>query len=81
MSRDKVTEIASRLRDAARLQDPFALAAIELVKLSSDAAKESLVSAEGDDMLRLQGAARHLTKLHKELTTQPPGIQAPENKR
>lgn len=80
MSRDRVTELASRLRDAARLQDPYALACIELVKLSGGVAQESLVTAEGDDMLRLQGAARHMAKLHKELTTQPPGIRAPENK-
>lgn len=80
MSRDKVAELVSRLRDAARLQDPLAQAVIELVKLSGDMAKESLVSAEGDDMLRLQGAARHMTRLYKELTTQPPGSRAPENK-
>jgi hypothetical protein len=80
MSRDRITELASRLRDAARLQDPLAQAVIELVKLSGEGAKESLVTAEGDDMLRLQGAARHMAKLHKELTTQPPSVRAPENK-
>lgn len=80
MSRNRITELAKQLREAAHLQDPTAKAAIELVKLSADMAKESLVSAAGDDMLRLQGAARHLTKLHTELTTTPPNITAPQER-
>lgn len=76
MSKAKVAELAKRLREAARMQDPFAQAAIEMVRLASENVKESLVTAEGDDMLRLQGAARHLSKLHTELTTTPPGIGA-----
>ena len=79
MSKERVTELAKQLREAAQLMDPVARAAIELVKLASDTAKESLVSAEGDDMLRLQGAARQLTKLHTELTTNPPQTRRQEN--
>lgn len=74
MAKDRETELAGKLRDAARLSDPIAKAAVELVKLSMDSVKESLVAAAGDDMLRMQGAARYLQKLHKELTTEPPKI-------
>lgn len=80
MSKEKITDLAKRLREAAQAQDPIAQAVIELVKLSSEAAKERLVSAGGDDMLREQGAARCFDKLHKELTTNPPSI-GQENKR
>jgi N-acetylglucosamine kinase-like BadF-type ATPase len=76
MAKDRVHELAGKIREAAALHDPVARAIIELVKLSSDDLKESLVSAEGNDMLRLQGAARHLTKLHKEMTVTPPNIAA-----
>jgi hypothetical protein len=66
--------VAGQLRDAAFQQDPYAKACIDLVKLSLESVKESLVTADGDDMLRQQGAARHLTKLLAELTTKPPQI-------
>jgi hypothetical protein len=74
MSKERITDLAKQLRDAARMQDPVARAAIELVKLSSDAAKESLVTAEGDGILRAQGEARAMARLHRELTTIPPSI-------
>lgn len=74
MSKERITAVAAQLRDAANTMDPIARAAIELVKLSAEAVKESLVTAEGDDMLRQQGAARHLSKMLTELTTQPPQI-------
>lgn len=76
MAKDRTTELAAKIREAAHLLDPIARAAIELVQLSLADVKESLVSAEGDDMLRTQGAARHLAKLHRELTTTPPNINA-----
>lgn len=75
--REQITELEQRLRDAAKQQDPIAAAAIKLVQLSLEQVKESLVDAAGDDMLRMQGAARQLTRLHKELTTAPPSIQEP----
>lgn len=76
-SRRRIAELAQQLRDAARLQDPLAKVAVELVKLSAEEAKESLVDATGDDMLRVQGAARQLKKLHRELTMAPPSVQEP----
>lgn len=79
MSKERITALAKQLREAAYAQDPVAKSAIDLVKLSAEAAKESLVTAEGDDMLRQQGAARHLNKLHTELTTQPPQARRQEN--
>lgn len=67
-------ELAGKVRDAARLHDPIAKTAVEIVKLCLDDARESLVSAEGNDMLRVQGAARQLEKLYRELTVVPPSI-------
>lgn len=81
MSKGRITELAQKLREAAKLQDPVARAAIEMIQLARDAAKESLVGAEGDDMLRTQGAARHLAKLHTELTTTPPSLTPSETTR
>lgn len=79
-NRERVLELAKQLREAAARQVPEARAVIELVRLSVDELKESLVSAAGDDMLRTQGAARQLQKLLKELTTEPPSIKAQEKK-
>lgn len=79
MSKARATDLVKQLRDAAYLQDPVAKAAIELIQLMADAAKESLVSAVEDDMLRIQGAARAWSKLHTDLTTQPPSIHRTEN--
>lgn len=74
MAKKEITVLAERLRVAAEQHDPIARAAIELVKLCADEAKESLVGADGDDMLRLQGEARRLQKLHRELTVTPPKL-------
>lgn len=74
MARDRATQLAAQIREAASLHDPVARACIELVKITLDSVKDTLVSAEGEDMLRTQGTARHLAKLHKELTTTPPNI-------
>lgn len=79
MSKERVAELAKQLREAANAQDPVAKAAIELVKIAGDSAKESLVSADGNDMLRSQGAVRAFEKLHKELTTNPPQMRRQEN--
>lgn len=78
MSRAKVAEIVHRLREAAYLQDPIAKAAIEMIRLSAEVTRESLVAADGNDMLRLQGAVRQLDKLHKDLITKPPQTKSPE---
>lgn len=73
--KDRLDDLKERLRELAKQQDPIALAAIELVRLLADDAKESLVVADEHDMLlRQQGAVRMLEKLHKELTTMPPSI-------
>lgn len=80
MSKERMANLAQQVRDNAGRGDPVAIAAIELVKLCGDAAKESLVDAVGDDMLRLQGSARDMRKLHKELTTAPPSIAPQETK-
>ena len=78
MSKERIAELVKQLREGAQQMDPASRAAVELVKLSGEAARESLVTAEGNDMLRMQGAARHLDKLHKDLTTNPPNIRRPE---
>lgn len=79
--RTRAVELAKRLRDAARMQDPTAQAAVDLVKLHMDTLKDSLVDADGDGMLRAQGAARYLGKLYRELTTTPPTTMQPTTNR
>ena len=74
-SKARAVELTQRLRDAAKQQDPIAKAAVDLVKHLYDTAKDSLVTSSGDDMLRLQGEARVLKRLHNELTTIPPSIK------
>lgn len=76
-SKAKAAELTGRLRDAAKAGDPVADAAAKLVKQLYETAKDSLVTSSGDDMLRLQGEARVLKKLHTDLTTIPARI-APE---
>lgn len=68
----ELAELTARLREAAKLEDAAAKSAIALVQLTYDDLKESLVAAEGDDMLRLQGAARQFKRLYKDLTVEPP---------
>jgi hypothetical protein len=76
-SKARVAELTKQVRDAAKLQDPLGRAVVELVKLMGDEAKDSLVTAVGDDMLRIQGSARALKKFHADLTVTPPNIQEP----
>lgn len=73
----QVAELVQRLHSAYATQDPVARAAVDLVKLLSDEAKESLVTAAEGDMLRVQGAARALNKLHSDLTSKPLKLQEP----
>ncbi len=75
--KERQADLVKRLREAAFAQDPCARAAVEMVKLSVEDLKESLVSADGEDMYRLQGAARHLMKLYRQLTVEPPATTKP----
>lgn len=74
MSRQSL-ELLGRIRDAHKLQDPIAKHVIDVVKLLREEAKEDLVSAEGTGMLQLQGQARLLQQILRELTTTPPHIR------
>ena len=76
--KEQAAELIARLRDAARMQDPIALSVITVLKLQLDETKDSLVQSSGEDTLRLQGAARQLQRLHKELTTTPPNVRPAE---
>lgn len=78
MDKQKIADLHKQLRDGARAQDPASRIAVTLVKLLYEQAQESLVTAEGDDMLRLQGAARAFSKMHTELTVIPPAIPTGE---
>lgn len=73
MAKEKATELAKLLREAAN-QDPMARYAVELVKLTYDDLKEKLVEADEKDMLRVQGAVRQFRRLYNELTKTPPSI-------
>lgn len=75
-NKTRLDDLVGRIRDAAKLHDPIASAVVEMVKLLQEDVKESLVNAEGNDIHRLQGAARHMQRLHKDLTTTPPSITA-----
>lgn len=77
MVRREAAELAAQLREAAKRSDPIALMVIDLIKLKLDGLKESLVTADGNDMLRSQGAAQHILRLLKDLTETPPSIATP----
>ncbi len=74
--KERLLSLAKQLREAARQGEPLALAAVELVQLYHADTKERLVDASGEDMLRVQGAARQLKKMHTELTRTPPTLTA-----
>lgn len=74
MAKERVTELAKLLREAANNQDPMARYAVELVKLTIADLQEKLVEADEKDMLRTQGAARQFRRLYNELTRTPPTI-------
>jgi hypothetical protein len=74
MTKAATTELTQRLRDLAKTQDPIAKAVIELIRLHMQAGKDALVSADGDAMLRTQGAVRAFEKLYTDLTKTPPNI-------
>ena len=76
--KERLHQLIKQLREAANAQDPAARAVVDMVKLMGDEVKENLVAADGDDMLRKQGAARQLAKLYKDLTTTPPNIANPQ---
>jgi len=77
--KDRVTELQKSLRDGFFQQDRFARMTVELLKLSIEELQVSLVTAEGEDIPRQQGAARYMTRLLRELTTQPPTISGDPN--
>lgn len=74
--KERVTELQKQLREGFFTQDRYARMTVEMLKLSVEELQVSLVTAEGEDIPRQQGAARYLTKLLRELTTQPPTIGA-----
>lgn len=69
---------ANQIREAAQLGDPIALCAVAMVQAAIDDNKQRLVMADGDDMLRTQGAVRQLQSMYRELTRTPPGTGAKE---
>ena len=75
--RERLAELARQVREAGHKHDPLARAMIELLKLSIDEIKDSLVTASGDDMLRKQGGAQQLSRLLKDLTVTPPSMTTP----
>lgn len=67
-----LADLAAKLREGLSLQDPMARVAVQLLISTADDVKESLVLADGEDMLRMQGAARQLRTLIRDITTEPP---------
>lgn len=68
-TRSRLFEIQSTLRKAGT-QEAYII--IEMIGILVEEYRNTLVSADGNDMLRAQGAARAFEKLHRELTTLPP---------
>lgn len=73
--KDRAKDLAERIRKSAKLQEPLALVCVDLVKSTIEDLKESLVMADGDDMLRTQGAVRAFQRLERDLTVEPPSIK------
>jgi hypothetical protein len=76
--RRKAVDLAKIIREA-RMQDPLARYTIDMIKAVLEDLKERLVDADGEDMIRLQGAVRQFKKLHNELTNDPMPINTKEN--
>ena len=68
-SRGRLAELADSLRKSTAAE---AQMVVEMTRLLAEEARQALVSADGDDMLRAQGAARAFDRLHRQLTTAPP---------
>lgn len=47
----------------------------ELVDLLFEEAKHSLIQARGDDLLRMQGEAQAMDRLHEKLTRASPSLK------
>jgi hypothetical protein len=67
-------EQLKRLREAANAGEPVAETVIRVIALMYEDTKESLVTAQAQDIQAVQGEAMLLKRLHKELTTNPPHI-------
>jgi predicted transcriptional regulator len=72
--KEQVAQLTKQLREAAKMQEPLAIAAVKLIQYAGDEQKDKLVDVVGDDMLRVQGAAKKLAVMHRELTNDPPSI-------
>lgn len=69
--KDRVSQLVGDLQKSTAYE---ALAIRELVGLLFEDTKHSLVSSEGEATLRLQGEARALDKLYKQLTRPSPVV-------
>lgn len=79
MSKSRLAELVAVVRQAAKARDPVAVAMIELLSAQSDDLKQRLVDADEGRMLAIQGAARAIQKLHRDLTVTPPQIPGVNN--
>ena len=79
MSKSRLVELVAVVRQAAKVRDPVAVAMIELLSAQSDDLKQRLVDADEGRMLAIQGAARAIQKLHRDLTVTPPQIPGVRN--
>ncbi len=64
-SKDKLHELVETIRKS---PNPEARAAVALVGALLEAAKQKMLSAAGEDLLRTQGEAQCLDRLYKQLT-------------
>lgn len=68
-SKARVQELASNLQKSIAAEAAWAK---EIVALLLEDTKNNLVTAQGDDMLRKQGEAQLLQRLHTDLTRPSP---------
>ena len=78
-TKERRQELAKAVREGARQLEPGARAAIELIGLLLAEAKDRLVAAPADEVMRAQGAAQQLQRLHHELTNTPASITPQPN--
>ena len=70
--KQQVQELANDIHRSVALE---AIMIKRIVGLMLDEAKDKLINAQGDDLLRCQGEAQVLKRLHKDLTvTSPTGM-------
>lgn len=71
-SKERLAELAGHIQRSTAAE---ARMVVEMVGLMVEESRGRLVDAEGQDIHRVQGEARALTRLYKSLTVKPPTLE------